>query len=226
MKALLLAAAFLTAIATVTRAEWVIIEKQSAAGQTKESKTQIKGDKARTDVGEDQSVLLDTATSEMIVLMHAQKSFMKMNPETIKGAMAMAQQFLGGATEGGAESGKPVATGEMAKVGDWDAEIYTWKGKIGGGKFWIAKDFEGGDKIQAIQEKLMKGLGAGNPMAGLVPNPADFPGIVVKSEITIMGQTATTELVSAKEEIVPDAVFAMPADYQEMKMPSIPGLGQ
>lgn len=209
---------------SMARADWVIIEKQSAAGQSNETKTQIKGDLARTDVGDQSSVIIDTKTNEMTVLMHPQKAFMKMNPDSMKGMMAMAQQLAGGGA--GGESAKPTATGETEKVGDWDAEIYTWQGKMGGGKFWVSKDIEGTDEILAMQEKLMKGLGAGNPIAGLAPNPSDFPGVVVKSELTMMGQSASTELISAKQEDVSEAIFVMPEGYNEMKMPAIPGVGQ
>ncbi len=223
MKTLALALSLALSISGLSRADWVIVEKQDAAGQANESKTQIKGDKARTDVGEQMSVILDASTTDITMLMHGQKSFMKVNPDKMKGLMAMAQQLTG---NGGGEATKPVATGEKEKVGEWDAEIYTWQGKMGAGKYWIATNFEGADEIREIQSKLMKGLGAGNPLAGMAPDPMDFPGMVVKSEMTIMGQTAKTELVSATKEDVSDDIFAMPEGYQEMKMPSIPGLGQ
>lgn len=223
MKKFVLTLGLVVFVSSFARADWVIIEKQTAGGQTNESKTQIKGDMARTDVGQQTSVIINIQTSDMTVFMHPQKSFMKMNSDSMKGVMALAQQFAGGQ---GGESPKPVATGEKAKVGDWDAEIYTWQGKMGSGKFWISKDIDDADEILAMQEKLMKGLGAGNPMANFAPNPSDFPGIVVKSEMSIMGQTATTELVSAKKEDVSADIFTMPEGYNEMKMPAIPGLGQ
>lgn len=223
MKKLALALSLAVSLVGFSHADWVIVEKQDAAGQANESKTQIKGDQARTDVGDQMSVILNIETTDITMLMHGQKSFMKINPDKMKGLMAMAQQLAG---NGGGEESKPVATGEVEKVGEWDAEIYTWQGKMGGGKYWVAKNFEGADEIREIQSKLMKGLGAGNPMAGMAPDPMDFPGMVVKSEMSIMGQTAKTELVSATKEDVSEAVFVMPEGYQEMKMPSIPGLGQ
>ena len=36
-------------------------------------------------------------------------------------------------------------------------------------------------------------------------------------------KTVTIETVSAKEEPVDDAIFVLPADYKEMKMPTLPG---
>jgi hypothetical protein len=106
-------------------------------------------------------------------------------------------------------------------VGEHETEIFTWSGKIGSGKFWVAKDFEHFAELNAFQDKLMKAMG--NPAAALVPQNSDFPGMVVKSEMSVMGKTATSELVSAKQDVLEDAVFTAPEGYQEMKMPSLPG---
>ena len=220
MKTILLTLSIALTLAGLSHADWVIVEKQDAAGQATESTTRIKGDKVRSDVGDDMSVIINAESTDTTILMHGQKSFMKMNSESMKSFMAMAQKLTGGSDGEGA---KPVATGEVEKVGEWDAEIYTWKGAMGSGKYWVAKSFEDADEIREIQSKLMKSMGAGNPMAGVAPDPKDFPGMIVKSEMSIMGQTAKTELVSATKEDVSDDIFVMPEGYSEMK---IPGLGQ
>ncbi len=128
----------------------------------------------------------------------------------------------GHGAEGGQQQGKqPAATGKLEKVGEHETEIFTWSGKIGSGKFWVAKDFEHFAELNAIQDKLMKAMG--NPAAAMVPPNSDFPGMVVKSEMSVMGKTATSELVSAKQDPIDSAVFTAPEGYQEMKMPSLPG---
>ena len=58
--------------------------------------------------------------------------------------------------------------------------------------------------------------GDGSSMAGLAPQASDFNGMVVKSEITMMGKSVTLSLVSAKE-------FVAPEGYNEMKLPVMPG---
>ena len=179
----------------------------------------LKGSQARTDNGSDSTVLLNADSGEIKVLTHAQKSWMSVNLDMMKGIMAMA-----GKMSNGKEPAKMQATGQKEKVGDWDAEIYTWDGPLGTGKFWISKDFPKYTEIMAVQAKMTKAMG--NPMAGLGPDPEQMPGMVVKSEVKVLGQPVTTELVSAKEEEVDASIFAVPTDYKEMKLPfAIPGAG-
>jgi hypothetical protein len=60
-------------------------------------------------------------------------------------------------------------------------------------------------------------------MAGMAPQASDFDGMVVKSEMTMMGKKVTTLLVSAKEQEVDSKEFIPPQEYNPMTMPVIPG---
>ena len=62
------------------------------------------------------------------------------------------------------------------------------------------------------------------------------PGMVVKTEMDLAGQTPagsapagklkiTTTLVSVKETTLDDAVFEAPKDYQSLSQPGLPGAG-
>lgn len=220
MKAILFSTVVLLLGIQTSVADWVITQKTTAEGQSKEMTMKVKGDKARSDVSNDMTIIVNGATGEMAMLMHAQKTIMKMNADSMKGMIALAGNLLGG----GSKPAKPVATGQKEKVGQWDAEIYTWSGSMGTGKFWVSKDFPQAAELNAIQDKIMKAMG--NPQAAFAPASSDFPGVVVKSEMTMMGKTAISEMTSIKEEQLEDSIFAIPADYQEMKLPSLPaGLG-
>ncbi len=163
------------------------------------------------------SVLINGAEGGVVMLMHQQKMLMKLDAEKLKGMMAMAAA----ATGGGEAAEKPKATGEKEKIGDYDCEIYTWSGKIGTGKFWVTPDFKGYQELNAASDKLMQAMG--NPVASMAPQSSDFPGMVIKSEMQVMGQSVTSELVSAKEEPVNESAFALPDGYNEMAMPALPG---
>lgn len=199
-------------------ADWVVVQKATTDGQVQEVSIKIKGDKTRMDVGQQMTVIADGASANITMLMHAQKMMMKMDPESIKGVLAAASAATGA---NGQPPAKPEATGQKEKVGEYDCEIFTWKGQLGAGKFWVAKDFPGYKELNESQDKLAKAMG--NPAAALTPQATDFPGMVIKSEIQMMGKTSVSELVSAKEEAVADSAFALPTDYQEMKMPAVPG---
>jgi hypothetical protein len=63
----------------------------------------------------------------------------------------------------------------------------------------------------------------GGLVSGISPQASDFDGMVVKSEVTMMGKGVNSRLVSAKEETVDPSEFVPPAGYNEMKMPAMPG---
>ncbi|MDZ4290046.1 MAG: DUF4412 domain-containing protein [Prosthecobacter sp.] len=219
MKTLFTTLAFAALALQPALADWVIVQKSATDGQTQEMILKVKGEKARSDVGTQMSMILDGTGSNIILLMHPQKAMMKMSGDSLKSMMALASSALGGGDKGA--PAKPQPTGEKEKVGQYDTEIYTWSGKIGSGKFWVAKDFPQAKELNAVQDKLTKAMG--DPTAAFMPSAADFPGMIVKSEVKIMGKTITSETVSAKEEPVDDAIFILPADYKEMKMPTLPG---
>jgi hypothetical protein len=203
--------------ATLARADWVLVQKTHADGQDKEMLTKIKGEQARVDMGTQMSVIV--GAEGMLMLMHSQKVLMKMDVATMKTALEMAAKASAPLDK--QPTAKPVATGQKEKIGEWETEIYTWEGQMGKGRFWVAKDFPKFAEINAVSDKLGKAVG--NSMAGLSPQAADFNGMVVKSEMTMMGKSVTTLLVSAKEQEVDAKEFAAPEGYNEMKMPAMPG---
>ncbi|MFM2177182.1 MAG: hypothetical protein RL015_1280 [Verrucomicrobiota bacterium] len=198
-------------------ADWTITQKNTTDGKAENMVIKVKGDKTRADVGDQMSVISDAAAGEVTMFMHAQKMMMKMNGDSMKGIMALAGQMLGK----NSVPSKPVATGQMEKVGEYETEIYTWSGQLGSGKFWVAKDFPGFAELNAVQDKLMKAMG--NPAASFAPQNSDFPGMVVKSEMNVMGKSVLSELVSVAKDPVDEAIFKAPEGYQEMKMPTLPG---
>ena len=218
MKTALAIAAFI-ALTPSLRADWVIVQNSKALGQDSQMTIKVKGDHIRNQIGTSMTVLMDVAKGTSKMFMHDSKSVMTMNTSTMKMAAGLASQFLGGGSDGA--PAKPKATGEKVKVGEWNTEVYTWESKMGSGKFYVAKDFPKFDELNKAMDRITKSMS--NPMSAMFPNFADFPGMVVKSEMTMMGQLSTTELVSAKEEPVSDAEFKEPEGYKELKMPTLPG---
>jgi hypothetical protein len=200
-------------------ADFTIVQKVEAAGETQEMLMRVKGDKIRMDVGEQMSVVLDAANGDMLTLMHPQKMAMKSNQKQMQGLMAMAGAALGKKDE---EVEKPRATGEREKAAGYDCEIYTWKSSTGEGKFWVAKDFPKHKELATALDKITGSMG--EALKGMTPMAEDFPGMVVKAEVQSMGQKSKSELISVSEDPVDATIFATPAGYQEMAMPGIPGV--
>lgn len=207
---------FLLFTATFASADWVIVQKTTTEGQEKETVTKIKGEQARVDVDKQMSVIV--GAEGMMMLMHSQKIMMKMDLATMKSALEAAAKTSAPLDK--EQKSKPVATGQKEKVGEWEAEIYTWEGPLGKGRFWVVKEFPKFAEIAAVNDKLGKAMGSA--MAGLAPQATDFNGMVVKSDMTMMGKSMTTLLVSAKEQDVDVKEFAAPEGYNEMKMPVMP----
>ncbi len=199
-------------------ADWVVEQKTTTEGKTQTTKLLLKDAKIRMNQGEEMTLIFTGEDRRILMVMHDKKIVMKLSPEKLKSMMAVTAESLGG-DEGAVE--KPEATGRREKIGDYDCEVYTWSGKMGTGKFWVTKEFKGYEEINAASDKLLQAVGS--PVAALAPKSSDFPGMVIKSEMKVMGQDVITELVSAKEEPVPDGAFAPPDDYEEMSLPVIRG---
>lgn len=221
MKNALLFSLLFVCIASAARADWVIVQKTKAMGQEQPMTFKIKGSYTRMDIGADTTVIMDTTAGTTEMILHQQKMVMRMDKDGMK-AMGSAAGALLGAEKAAA----PKATGEKVKVGEWETEVYTWEGKLGAGRFFVAKNFPDYEKLSKLMDSMTKAMP--NPMQGQVPTNADFPGMVVKTEmkVKIMGQEieSIVELISAKEETVDPTVFKVPAGYTEMKMPNIPGV--
>ena len=78
-----------------------------------------------------------------------------------------------------------------------------------------------GDAVahRVVVEVLQAG-GLGEMTKGLMPDPRDFPGIAVKTEMDMKGRKVTTTLLSIKEEPVEAAVFELPPEYREATAPA------
>src|SRR3954470_18663818 len=102
----------------VLRADLVIVQKVDGAGQSGEQTIKIKGDKARTDLAQAVSMITDGATGEIITLMHAAKTYLKVPPDQTKAMMDQLQKRR--------SSTDPTTlqpTGKKEKIGEYECEI-------------------------------------------------------------------------------------------------------
>jgi peroxiredoxin len=210
---------FLAFNLVAARADFIIKQKVESAMQNGDMTMQIKGDKIRVDVSAapvgDMSTIMDLSTGDSVVLMHKQKIAMKVSGAQMKQMMeAMKNQ------QGDSAATKPQDTGKTEKVGDYDAEIYTWSNANGvSATIWVAKDFPNYAKINEQLRKLNESVAAGMAK-GMGPDPKSLPGMAVKTVAEVLGQKVTTTLVSVKEEPIDASVFEMPKDYHEMTQPA------
>jgi hypothetical protein len=220
MKTLLRLSVFLLA-AVIARADLVIEQKIESQFLNGNSTVKIKGEQARMDmpspIGGNVTVLMDLKSGQMTTLIHAQKMAMKMNMAEAKKA-AEEQQKKTGVDLTKIEA--PKASGQKEKIGEWNCDIY--EVNMGGmtGKMWVTKEFP---NYKAIMDQMNKINSAASAGMGIDPSKFQLDGMTVKTEMSTPVGKMTTTLIKATEVAVPDSEFAMPAGYNEVKMPSLPG---
>ena len=215
MKSPLFTLTALLAASLLARADIVIVQRSDAAGQTGDQTIRIKGDKARTDIADQMTMLTDGATGDIVTLVHPQKTYMKISSTQTKAMMEQMQKL-----RPSAETPKLVPSNRKEKVGDYDCEVFTCNLGMVNITYWIAKDFPNYQAVLAQMEKMQ--AGSISAMAkGMMPDLKDFPGMTIKTEMEFGGKKVTTTLVSAREENVDPAIFTIPADYKEMAAPTM-----
>lgn len=195
------------------RADLVIVQHVDGSGQSGDQTIKIKGDKARTDLASQVSMITDGASGDIVTLMHAQKAFLKVSAAQTKAMMEQLQKL-----KPNAEPAKLTATGKKEKVGNYECEIFS--SNLGGISvtYWIAKDFPNYPAVREQMDKLQTGSISAMGK-GVMPELKDFPGMVIRTEMDMGGKKVSTVLVSAKEEKIDPAIFDVPKDYKEASAP-------
>ena len=197
------------------RADLVIVQHVDGSGQSGDQTIRIKGDKARTDLAQQVSMITNGASGDIVTLMHAQKTFLKVTAAQTKTMLEQLQKLAPGVA-----GPKLTPTGKKEKIGNYDCDIFTANLGAVSVTYWIAKDFP---NYPAVLEQMGR-LQGGSISAmgkGLLPELKDFPGMQIKTEMDMGGKKVSTVLVSAKEENVDPASFDIPKDYKEVSAPPL-----
>jgi hypothetical protein len=225
MKPFQLSAAVLFSVVAAASADLVIEQKVESPQINSTVVTKIKGDKVRLDIAKSAlgptSVITDSKTGDSVNLMHATKIAMKAGGAQMKQTLEAFAKQLGG----GDASAKPVApqgTGKTEKIGDYDCEIYTWSNGAMSGRYWVAKNHPQAAMLKEAEKRMSSGLLSGIPQGA---DAAALPGPAMKTETTAGGNTTTITVVSVKEQNVDEKDFEVPADYQPLAFPQVPGFG-
>lgn len=196
-------------------ADFIIVQKGEGAQISGDLTIRIKESKVRADLAAHTTILADAATGDSLVVNHKDKNYTRMNAASTR---SMLEQFA--PAGGNAAANKPVATGQMEKIQDWESEIFTWTGPLLTAKFWVARKFPNYEKLGPALARLQA---VGGPLGtqGLLPSPSEFPGMIVKQELNVFGQKMSTTLVSVEEKDVPANVFNLPTNYKEVAAPKL-----
>lgn len=219
MKHLALSLLALTFLTLPARGDLTLVQKIEGAGPLTQMTMKIKGDKVRVDPSPEITSIVDSKTGDMLNIMHTQKMVMRVSAEQAKAAMAMAGSSIGVQPGQPAVKPKVTPTGKKEKIDGHDAEEYITETPTFKASYWVAKSYPKSDEIMnQLRATTPQAWGAG---AMGMPDFRDFPGLPIRTNVTMGGQQFVSTIVSVKQDPLPDSEFAIPTGYQEMKMPDM-----
>src|SRR5204863_4486749 len=159
---------------------------------------------------------------EMINLMNDQKTAVRVSAEKMKAASEMVNKFTDkDKTKSGAEP-KLTATGKKEIVSGYEAEEYVYEAPDLKATYWIASKYPDGAAILKQMQSLKSETWTASNAR--MPDYRDFPGLPIKTVISIGGNQITSTITSVKKDPVNDTEFSIPKDFQEIKTPEIGNL--
>jgi hypothetical protein len=206
--------ATMVCLAFTARGDFLIKERFEQSDQSEEITLKIKGSKVRLDTGEETSALIDSGTGVTTLMIHPNKSLLKIGPEEIKQQTKALKEMLGQKLENPADVQlKP--TGKKEKINGFDTEEYTTTFNGVEMSLFIAKQYPNYQKIVEALYQVQNGPAMEAFRSISIP-PDKYPGLPIRTTQTIIGQKIVMTLLSAQEMDLPDGDFAIPADYKEL----------
>ena len=215
MKATFLSLLFLVLFCLKAQADFTIVQKVEAKGQASEMTLKVKDDRVRMEASPEMTMIVEGKTGDMVTLIHAQKKFMRISGEKSKAIAEMAAKY--GATT--TEKPKLVATGKKMTINGYEAEEYLAETAKFKATYWIAPKFPGSAEILKQLQSVIPA--AWNDLAKGMLDYRDLPGLPLKTVVKAGGEEVTSTVVSVKQDPLSEADFAVPKDFQEMKMPNV-----
>lgn len=210
---------FLTILGALSaRADLTVVQSIEASGSTNRVTTKIKGERARIEVNPESSMIVDTKTGEVITLIPKNKSVLRLSAERARNFRDKARMLLQDNDNSPLEIATPKPTGKKEKINGYEAEEYVAETPKYRATYWVAKSYPDYKSILSQLKLLQNGAfaAARRPM----PDYYDFPGLPIRTKITLQGKPeATTTIVSTSQTPIADSEFTIPADYAEIHLP-------
>ena len=180
----------------------------------------IKGDKARIDATPQITTIVDGKTGEMTNLMNDQKAVIRISAEKMKAAADMVSKFDDKNKPG--EKPKLTPIGKKETINGFETDQYVCQTPEFKATYWIAAKYPDASVIlKQLQSLNSQSWNASNSK---MPDYRDFPGLPIKTLVSIGGKEITSTLVSIKQDPLNDADFSVPKDFKEIKTPDMSSL--
>jgi hypothetical protein len=200
------------------RADLTIVERtEGMPGSNRDITVKIRGDMARIDLNPQMATIVDGRTGEVITLMMDQKKVVRISATKMKAAAEMVKRFSD-KNESAVDS-RPRPTGRKDTVNGYEVEEYTVDTPLYKAAYWVAPGFPEGASIlkqlQAVRSDVWKTASTNTP------DYRDFPALPIKTVVDMKGTKITTTLVSVRQDPLSETDFAIPRDFEELKVPDL-----
>lgn len=215
MKASVLSLVLVVGLALPVRADFTIVQKVEGKGLGNEITMKLKGDKIRLETTPQMTMIVDGKTGDTITLMNAEKKFLRISSDKAKAIAELAAKY-GGAT---AEKPRLTATGKKMTINGYEAEEYVGETKLFKAIYWIALSFPDSPAIMKQLQSVVPS--SWNDLAKGMMDYHDLPGFPLRTRVTMGEEEITSTVIAVKHDPLSDSDFAVPKDFQEMKIPNL-----
>src|SRR6266571_2684992 len=196
------------------RADLTIVQKIEGPGQNGEITVKIKGDKERMDAPSQPTRIIDGKTGEMTDLLNEKKSFIRISAQQMKAAAETINKFDDGKQP---SPHKLTPTGKKETISGYETEEFVYETPQFKASFWVAAKYA--DAAGVLKQLQAPVSGAWKPSNMGMPDYTDFPGLPLKTVISVGDNQVVTTITSIKQDSINATEFDVPKDFQELKRP-------
>jgi hypothetical protein len=160
---------------------------------------------------------VDGKTGEMTNLINDKRNVVRISAEKMRAAAEMMSKFNGKDEPVGKPKLTP--TGKKETINGYEAEQYVCEAPSFKATYWIAPKYP--DAATILRQLQSLNSEAWKPKNMRMPDYTDFPGLPIKTIVSMGGNQVTTTLTSIKQETLSDAEFSVPKDFKEVKVPEM-----
>jgi hypothetical protein len=211
----LVIAAFLSVTA---RGDLTIVQKVEGSGALKQITMKLKGDKARVEVSPKITTIMESKGGDILTLMNTEKKFVRISAEKSKAIAELASKYAKNPSAP-AEKSKLTATGRKETINGYETDEYVRESPSVKESYWIALTYP--DSAAIVKQLQAITPTAWNEIAKGMLDFNDFPGLPLRTIIKTERKEIVSTIISIKQDLLSDMEFAVPRDFQEVKVPNL-----
>jgi hypothetical protein len=209
---------FAASLSVTARGDLTIVQKVEGSGALKQITMKLKGDKARVEVSPKITTIMESKGGDILTLMNAEKKFVRISAERSKAIAELASKYAKGSSAP-AEKSKLTATGRKETINGYETEEYVRESPSVKESYWIALTYP--DSSAIVKQLQAITPTAWNEIAKGMLDFNDFPGLPLRTIIKTDRKEIVSTIVSIKQDLLSDMEFAVPRDFQEVKVPNL-----